>query len=248
MEIKLVKEGYVYPSYSCGEFKIIKVLKREALIKFINTGSERVAALDSIRRGSVKDFYKPNVCGVGFIGGDVTSGRGKLRSYSVWRNIIQRCYNEKCVGYKFYGGSGVTVNERWLNYQEFAKWYDEHYLEGFDLDKDLKVLGSKVYSQDTCSFIPKELNKLLTNHKAKRGDHPVGVTKLGNRFVAQLSNPFSKKRHLGCFETATKAFSVYKDHKEFTVKKSAQDYYNRGEICEAVYNNLMNWEAVPYPE
>lgn len=34
--------------------------------------------------------------------------------YIVWQNIKQRCYNEKLPIYKYYGGRGITVCDRWL--------------------------------------------------------------------------------------------------------------------------------------
>jgi hypothetical protein len=39
---------------------------------------------------------------------------GKLsRAYAAWRGMNERCYNPKKRNYKWYGGQGVTVCERW---------------------------------------------------------------------------------------------------------------------------------------
>ena len=40
---------------------------------------------------------------------------GKSLTYSSWAHMIQRCENPKCVDYKWYGGRGIKVCERWRN-------------------------------------------------------------------------------------------------------------------------------------
>ena len=45
--------------------------------------------------------------------GKVSGGRG-TPEYNTWRGIIQRCYNSKGEHYKYYGGKGIRVCDRWL--------------------------------------------------------------------------------------------------------------------------------------
>jgi hypothetical protein len=44
-------------------------------------------------------------------------GHRKLRTptYRSWQAMKERCFNEKSIGYKRYGGKGITVCERWKN-------------------------------------------------------------------------------------------------------------------------------------
>jgi hypothetical protein len=42
-------------------------------------------------------------------------GLWKTREYDVWKTMKQRCLNPKNNGYKYYGGRGIQVCERWLN-------------------------------------------------------------------------------------------------------------------------------------
>jgi hypothetical protein len=35
------------------------------------------------------------------------------REYRTWRRMIQRCYDKNDVGYKYYGGRGISVCDRW---------------------------------------------------------------------------------------------------------------------------------------
>src|SRR5580765_1025660 len=46
----------------------------------------------------------------------------KSREYSVWSDMINRCYNPNIKIYKHYGGRGITVCDRWLeSFQNFLK-------------------------------------------------------------------------------------------------------------------------------
>src|ERR1019366_63796 len=41
------------------------------------------------------------------------------RTYSTWRNMIQRCTAPDAPNYKYYGDIGVTVCKRWLSFTVF---------------------------------------------------------------------------------------------------------------------------------
>lgn len=68
-----------------------------------------------------------------------THGQRHTKIYNVWRNMRDRCFNPKRVGYKNYGGRGITVCEEWRN--DFQPFYDyvsklEHFGEGgYTLDR-----------------------------------------------------------------------------------------------------------------
>ena len=42
-----------------------------------------------------------------------------LKEYGVWEGIKQRCLNPKSAFYKYYGRRGITVDERWLFFDNF---------------------------------------------------------------------------------------------------------------------------------
>jgi len=42
--------------------------------------------------------------------------------YHVWSDMIRRCENPKCPNYKYYGGRGILVCDRWHDFQNF--WDD----------------------------------------------------------------------------------------------------------------------------
>lgn len=46
------------------------------------------------------------------------NGRGR-KEYPVWNTMKQRCLNPRSAAYKDYGGRGITVCERWLDFANF---------------------------------------------------------------------------------------------------------------------------------
>jgi len=66
-----------------------------------------------------------------------THGLSDERLYTTWKNMISRCTNPNHVGYKNYGGRGITVCDEWINSLEsFYKWaMNNGYEEGLTIDR-----------------------------------------------------------------------------------------------------------------
>lgn len=129
--------------------------------------------------------------------------------YSKWQSMLMRCYSAKFQEKKpTY--IGCTVSDEWLLFSNFRKWMLSQEWQGMELDKDIKFQGNKIYSPETCLFIPAALNALLVDCAAARGNYPVGVCwhKGNRRFMAQLSFD-GKRKHLGYFATPEEASDVY---------------------------------------
>jgi len=47
------------------------------------------------------------------------------RMFSKWVSMVQRCTNPKCKQWKWYGGRGITVCERWLGDDGFDNFFDD---------------------------------------------------------------------------------------------------------------------------
>ena len=88
------------------------------------------------------------------------------RLYMIWLGMIRRCYDEAAPFYKWYGGKGVKVCDRWKRFDFFMQ--DVEHLPGYDkqridsgeleLDKDLICPDAKTYSPETCSFVTHRQN------------------------------------------------------------------------------------------
>jgi hypothetical protein len=99
-----------------------------------------------------------------------------MKLKSIYFNMMQRCYKEYATKYEYYGGRGVTVCEKWQTFDGFIDtvdtvegWDEGKFLRGeLQLDKDTKIKGNKIYSPETCIFIPSRLNKLAANKQRMR--------------------------------------------------------------------------------
>ena len=71
------------------------------------------------------------------------------RTYNSWVSMKVRCYNPKAKHFSYYGGSGVTVCQRWL--ESFENFIADmgHRPLGKTLDR---INGSKLYSKETCKW------------------------------------------------------------------------------------------------
>lgn len=186
--------------------------------------------------------------GVGITDIPFTTVKGKKeKSYSTWKNILLRCYDRKQQN-KIWGAyKGCKVCEEWLYFSNFKKWFDENYIEGYALDKDILIKGNKVYSPQTCCFVPPRINSLLVNRRKFRGNLPLGVKKKklanGREVYSSMLLRKDKRTFLGTFNNIKDAFNSYKVAKEAYIQEVAQCYYDKGLIAERVYNALMNYKV-----
>ena len=107
--------------------------------------------------------------------------------------------------------------EEWHKFSAFKRWYAEHYVAGWELDKDL-LSADKVYSPATCLFIPQWLNKFMTSFEQKKGrDLPTGVTRRNTYYRARGQHPFKGEQQIGCYPTIEEARAAYLKHKRSVI-------------------------------
>ena len=238
--------GRILKSKNSGDFKILKYNdSRNVEIQFLTTGYETTVQLGDIRNGRVRDPYSPSVFGVGIVGAKYptrVNGR-KTKEYILWCHMFERCYSDT---YKKKNPTYIDceVSENFKSYEYFYEWCYKQIgfgVDGFELDKDLLAKGNKVYSEDSCIFIPKDINLLLTKCEASRGKHLIGVSwsNTNNAFKAMVRKNKGKSEYLGHFKTELEAFNAYKKAKEAFVKEQADEW--KGKIDDKAYEALMNY-------
>ena len=240
--------GKVCKSKSSGDFKIVKYNNnRNVEIRFLKTGFEATVQLGSIKNGEVKDFYSPSVYGVGILGTKYSSKINGVmtKEYTLWQSMLRRCYSD---GFKKKQPTYVDCkcSENFKSYEYFYEWCRKQVgftNEGWQLDKDLLGKGNKVYNENTCVFIPKEINQVLVKRENMRGKYPIGVywSKTNKAFMARVNMNKGKYEYLGSFNTELEAFKVYKTAKESFIKEQAEKW--KSQIDERAYNALMNYQV-----
>lgn len=197
---------------------------------------------DKFLEGVVKCPFDISVYGKGYLG--TTEVNKEI--YTKWRDMLERCYSElfhkkhptyeKCI-----------VCDDWLNFSNFQEWYKNNYyeIEGekVSLDKDLLMKGNKIYSPNTCCFLPQRLNSLIINCHGLRGGLPLGVhwSNKENKYIAQMSKGIGKNIRLGRFDTPKEAFQSYKIAKESYIKEMADQY--KEVLKPNVYKSLHEFEV-----
>ena len=240
--------GKVCKSLNSGDFKVLKYNDYyEVEIQFINTGFETSANLQHIRNGKVKDPYAPSVFDVGVLGTKYPSSESSrnTKEYTLWVGMLQRCYSDTYQK-KHPTYIGCEVSDNFLHYEYFYDWCQKQVgfgKCGFQLDKDLLTKGNKVYSEDSCVFIPSEINTVLIKSTASRGEYLIGVSwhKTKKAFIAMVSKNKRKQEYLGSFKTEIEAFNAYKTAKELYIKEVANKF--KSQIDDRAYNALMNYEV-----
>lgn len=131
--------------------------------------------------------------------------------YNTWVHMLARCYSEDyLIKRPKYGGCSVV--EDWLRFSMFRSWCMLQDYEGKHLDKDILVPNNKIYGPDTCVFVPHYINTFISDREALRGLYPIGVGwhKEKQKYFAQCSDPFTKKRgFLGYFLTQEDAHNAW---------------------------------------
>lgn len=206
-----------------------------------NTIKSQVAYKE-FKNGSVKNPFHKRILGRGYFGEGEYTARvdGKMtKCYNNWFNMFNRCYGEKTtVAY-----SKVEVDEKWNNYQVFARWFYQNYdlntMKDWDLDKDLLSGNNKIYSEQTCVFLPKELNGLLTTNISSSTGYPKGVYPKDGKFESAIQK-HGKQVYLGFFNTPQEAHEVYmKAKKEYLTEVS--DKW-RGILSDRVCDAIENYD------
>lgn len=193
----------------------------------------------NFKSGGIKNPYDRCIFGIGYLGeGDAQQ---KTQVGYCWRGMLERCYCDrmKKIHPAYYGIS--TVCEKWLNFQVFAKWYNENVYqvgtERMHLDKDILFEGNKIYSPDTCLIVPQSINEIFhsSGKKKKDADLPYTIIRAARgRFAVSY-----RGKALGVYDTVEEASNVYLKSKRDYIRQKVESMKN--ELPDKVKEALLSW-------
>ena len=167
------------------------------------------------------------------------------KSYMLWYDVRKRCTKGGSVQKREPTYTDCTMSGNFSNYQYFAEWCTRQvgYNLGYHLDKDILFKNNKVYSEESCVFVPKQLNNFLTSRNKCRGQFPQGVSfhKNSGLYASSISIS-SVSTHIGLYRTPLDAHKAYITAKECEARRWAKRLSNKEfTVDERVIDALLKW-------
>lgn len=159
-------------------------------------GNTKIVIGSNLRSGDTKS------CGCLFKESLTTHGMIGTPVYKTWEMMIQRCYNANYDSYKFYGGRGIIVCDKWLKFGRFFEDMGER-PDGLSIDR---VDNEKGYFKDNCIWATQ--TQQIRNRRIQKRNSTgiVGVwwSKQRQRYVAEIMVAY-KKYHIGVYKILEQA-------------------------------------------
>lgn len=217
---KNITTGDQYSTKRCGVVEVIEYIgSANIIVKFLSTGNIQSVSQRSLLGGTCIDKKSQRIFGVGVndYNGQVSNSKnGKKKTYEkfymFWKAMLQRCYDPKELK-KNPTYEKNFVCEEWHSLSKFKEWFDDNYVEGYQLDKDLLNPFGNEYSPNNCWFIPQDLNKLMAIKT--RQNNLKGVYWCGASYAVVIGKG-SRKNTLSKagFKTEEDAYKFYCDNKK----------------------------------
>lgn len=122
--------------------------------------------------------------------------------YQTWANMLSRCFNKNSPSFTNYGDRGITVDERWYHFANFAHDMYPSFKEGLTLErKDV----NRGYVKDNCCWASHTEQCVNRRRFRNNKSGQTGVKQLGEReFYATFQHEHTV-HSIGRFVTYEKA-------------------------------------------
>lgn len=150
--------------------------------------------------------------------------KAEKRIYTIYYNMMRRCYNEDNKFYRYYGECGIKICDEWKNNPySFIKWALENgYKDSLTIDRRDGTLG---YSPNNCRWATRTTQarntRLIYKHNTSgyRGVTYCGINKKWKARV-QINN---KTIHIGVYKNSKEA-AMARD--EYVIKNKLEHTRN----------------------
>lgn len=132
--------------------------------------------------------------------------RADIPEYWVWVAMRQRCNNKNCKTYKYYGGRGIKICKRWLNFDNFIADMGRRPDSGYSIDR-IDVNGN--YEPENCRWATQK-QQVLNRRRAYNKLGFNGIRKKYHTYQARITVNY-KEIYLGNFKTLEQAIKARKD-------------------------------------
>lgn len=137
--------------------------------------------------------------------GNASHGMSHTNIYDIWCGMHRRCKSPKCAEYPLYGGRGISVCERWNNFENFYADMGErpkdHSIDRINSDGDYEPSNCRWSDRTTQNSNQRKRQRTTSKYK--------GVSlSSDDRWVATIRFN-GKSKHLGSFDTERDAARKY---------------------------------------
>ena len=145
------------------------------------------------------------------------------KEYTLWRDVLKRCYCEQYLT-RFPTYRNVKMVSEWLTYSCFKKDISklknfEKLYEGWVLDKDI-CSDDKVYSKETCCIVPQQVNIFFSTFSTNH--NPAYDARVDFYYCYCCHN--GKKKYLGRYKTKEESYKVYLAYKILVIEDMINKY------------------------
>lgn len=198
-------------------------------------GNTVIVSSDNLRRNHTKSCgcHKINVSKTKNLTHGQSSGENKTIEYKTWLGMKNRCYNQREKSYKYYGGRGIKVCDRWLNsFENFLEDMGKRPHGKFSIDR-IDVNGN--YEPSNCRW--------ATDYQQRRN-------KTNNNVIEYNGSKIIIEDLAACLKTTTKVIydrqkrgvpiDVKIDNKKIVLNLETGIFYDSAKQAAETYNINYN--------
>lgn len=95
-------------------------------------------------------------------------GISKTRLYTIFSGMKQRCYNQNCDAYRFYGAKGIVICDEWMGEHGLSLFMEWALSNGYEENLTIDRINARgPYSPDNCRWITQSENSSRVEHPLK---------------------------------------------------------------------------------